>query len=641
MPSLISRLYAFGEFRVDARSRVLRRRDKSIALTPKAFDVLLLLIEHSGEVVSKDELMQSVWPDSYVEESNLTQTVFMLRKALGETSNQRYILTVQGRGYRFAPDVKAGPVNGPVPDAISHTATQGTGPGEPAVNLPFHGKRTRTRPLAFAVLALVVAGLLLWLLPAFLRRANASPPIRSIAVLPLANLSGDSAQDYFADAMTDELITDLAKVGGLRVTSRTTIALYKHTSKKLPQIARELNVEGIVEGSIVRSGQHVRVTAQLIRGSADQHLWAETYDRDFGDALQLQSDVARAITEQVRAQLTPALKVRFNDSRPVDPEAYESYLRGRYHIYNESFTAPSVLNQAKASFEDAIRRDPSFSPAYSGLAQTYICMVLSGQGQISAAEGFRLAREAIHKALQLDPNNSEAYDALGSLTWHADYDWKAADESFSKAIALAPSNSCAHEDRAIFLALVGRRAESLAELQKSKQIDPGPISAGAELAVFIQLQEWGRLLDSSRQQLASNENDWLMHANLGLGYEGTGKFREAIAEYQRAVELSNGGDLNAVDSLGHAYAAAGRRYDAEKILHDLEQKSREGKASPYLPATIYAGLGEKDKALDLIEKAYRDKSLDVGWIFKSDLRTDSLRSDPRFQTLLRSTGLSE
>jgi TolB-like protein/DNA-binding winged helix-turn-helix (wHTH) protein/Flp pilus assembly protein TadD len=641
MPSLISNLYAFGEFRADAQSRVLRRGEEPIAVTPKAFDVLLLLIQHSGEVVSKDQLMQTVWPDSFVEESNLTQTVFMLRKALGETSRQRYILTVQGRGYRFAPDVKTVPVNGHVPDRIWDTATQGTGPAEPAaVNLPFRGKRARTRPLAFVLLALVVAGLLLWFLPAFLRRANASPPMHSIAVLPLENLSGDPAQDYFADAMTDELITDLAKVGALRVTSRTTVTLYKHTSKTLPDIARELNVDGIVEGSIVRSGQRVRVTAQLIRGSVDQHLWAETYDRDFGDALQLQSDMARAITEQVRAQLTPELNAQFNTSRSVDPEAYDSYLRGRYHIYNESFTDPKSLNQAKDSFEEAIRRDPNFSRAYSGLAETYICLALFGQGQISTAEAFSLARKAVARALELDPNNGEAYDALGSLKWHTDFDWKGAEESFTKAIALAPSFSCAHEDRAIFLALMGRRDEALTELEKSKAIDPGPVSAGTELAVYFQLRDWGRLLESSRQQLSANANDWLMHANLGLGYEGTGKFPEAIAEYQKSIELSNGGDLNAVASLGHAYAVAGHRYEAVKILRDLEQKSREGKASPYLPATIYAGLGEKDKSLALIEKAYREKSLDVAWILKPDLRTDNLRSDPRFQDLLHRVGLN-
>ena len=640
MSSLASSLYAFGEFRVDVQNRLLRRGEEPIALTPKAFEVLLLLIQHSGEVVNKDELMQTMWPDSFVEESNLTQTVFMLRKALGETSKQRYVLTVQGRGYRFAPEVKSIPANGHAQDTSSTSVIHRD--DSPTVNAQRdRARRTRKHAvLAFSFLVLFAIGLTLWLIPVLSRRANASPPIRSIAVLPLDNLSGDPSQDYFADAMTDELITNLAKVESLRVTSRTTITLYKRTSKKLPEIARELNVDGIVEGSIVRSGQRVRVTAQLIRASSDQHLWAETYDRDFGDALQLQSDVARSITEQVRAQLTPELKAQFSASHSVDREAYEAYLRGRYHLYNESFTDPVALNQAKDSFEDAIRRDPNFSLAYSGLAETYVCMALSGHGKISAAEVFSLARQAVRKAIELDPNNGEAYDALGALNWRADFDWKAADEAFNKAVVLSASYSCAHEDRAMFFALVGRRAESLAELEKSKQIDPGPGSAGTELGVFIQLRDWGRLLESSRRQLASNANDWLMHANLGLGYEGTGKFPEAIAEYQKAVELSNGGDLNAVASLGHAYAVAGRRYDAEKILHDLEQKSRQGKASPYLPATIYAGLGEKNKALALIEKAYRDKSLDVGWIFKPDLRTDNLRSDPRFQALLRSTGLS-
>jgi TolB-like protein/DNA-binding winged helix-turn-helix (wHTH) protein len=399
MSSLTNILYAFGEFRADAQNRALWRGEEPVALTPKAFEVLLLLIEHSGDVVSKGELMQTVWPDSFVEESNLTQTVFMLRKALGETANQRYILTVQGRGYRFASKVKSVPGNGHVREASSASAipsddSQIVGGKRPT-------RRIRTQAvLAFGLFALVAVGLSVWLLPALLRPTNASPSIHSIAVLPLDNLSGDPSQDYFADAMTDELITDLAKVGSLRVTSRTTIALYKHTSKKLPEIARELNVDGIVEGSIIRSGQRVRVTAQLIRADGDQHLWAETYDRDFGDALQLQSDVARAITEQVRAQLTPEMKTQFDTSRSVNPEAYESYLRGRYHLYNESFTDPRALGQAKESFEEAIRRDPRFSPAYSGLAQTYICMVLFGQGQISAAEGFGSARQAVHTALQ-------------------------------------------------------------------------------------------------------------------------------------------------------------------------------------------------------------------------------------------------
>src|SRR5580765_6570199 len=287
MFSLTSSLYAFGEFRVDAQNRTVWRREEPVALTPKAFEVLLLLIEHSGQVVSKDELMKTVWPDSFVEESNLTQTVFMLRKALREGSNQRYILTIQGRGYRFVSEVKSVPGNGHVREASS-TSVIPSDDSQIVGGKERPARRLRTNAvLAFGLFALVAIGLSVWLLPALLHPTNASPPIHSLAVLPLDNLSGDPSQDYFADAMTDELITDLAKVGALRVTSRTTIALYKHTSKKLPEIARELNVDGIVEGSIVRSGQRVRVTAQLIRASTDQHLWAETYDRDFSDALQL------------------------------------------------------------------------------------------------------------------------------------------------------------------------------------------------------------------------------------------------------------------------------------------------------------------------------------------------------------------
>jgi adenylate cyclase len=240
--------------------------------------------------------------------------------------------------------------------------------------------------------------------------------------------------------------------------------------------------------------------------------------------------------------------------------------------------------------------------------------------------------------LELDPNNGEAYDALGELNWYVDLDWNAAERSFNKAIALAPSFSCAHEDRAVFMAFMGRRDEALMEVEKSKQIDPGPDSAGLESGVYLQLRDWGHLLERSRTLLASDPNSWNVHADLGTGYEGTGKLPEAIAEYQKAIELSNG-DPRPVASLGHAYAVIGNRTQAEKILRNLEEQSKSGKASPYLAATIYAGLGQKDKAMELIEKAYSKKSLDVTWTLKFDLRTDNLRSDPRFQNLLQRVGL--
>jgi TolB-like protein/DNA-binding winged helix-turn-helix (wHTH) protein/Flp pilus assembly protein TadD len=622
----------FGEdFELSQKAYQLRRSGQALKLEPTPFGILSLLVERRGDLVTRHDIVERIWGKGVFldTDNSINGAIRKIRQVLeDDPENPRYIQTVTGKGYRFvAPLVVPG---NELPRVLEFVPSQ---------EAKVQNGRRRIKAGAFAVFAvllLIALGVALWLLPGMSHRASGAAPIRSIAVLPLANLSGDPTQDYFADAMTDELITDLAKVGALRVTSRTTVTLYRHTSKKLPEIARELNVDGIVEGSVVRSWQRVRVTAQLIRGSADQHLWAETYDRDLGDALQLQSDVARAITEQVRAKLTPELKAQFSTSRSVDPEAYDSYLRGRYHIYNESFTDPKSLNQAKDSFEEAIRRDPNFSAAYSGLAETYICLVWFGNGEITAADGYRLARNAVQRALELDPNNGEAYDALGELNWHADLDWKAAEQSFNKAIALAPSFSCAHENHAMLMALMGHRDEALRELEKVQQIDPGPDSAGIDLAVYLQLRDWEHLLESSRADLVSDPSNADLHLYLGIALEGKGKLTEAIAEYQKAIELSNGA-TDSVAYLAHAYAVIGNRAEAKKLLRNIEENSK----SPYYAATIYASLGQKDKAMELIEKAYSEKSSELAWDVKFDLRTDNLRSDPRFEDLLRRTRLNE
>ncbi len=632
----------FGDgFTLDLRAYELRRAGRTLKLEPTPFGILALLLEQPGELVTREQIVERIWGKGVFldTDNSINGAIRKIRLVLNDDPEQpRFIQTVTGRGYRFVATIAEGEPQAPV--ASSRLAVMQPAQSEKAkTSEPATSLLRRLRPAVALVASLVlIAGLALWLVLAISHRTAATGPIRSIAVLPLDNLSGDSSQDYFADAMTDELITDLAKVGALRVTSRTTVTLYKHTHKTLPEIARELNVDGIVEGSIVRSGGRVRITAQLIQGSSDHHVWADSYEGDLGDVLRLQSDVAQAISRQVQAQLTPSLKQQFTGAGQVDPTAYEAYLRGRYYIYNTSFTDPALLNQAKTYFEDAIQKDPKFSPAYSGLAETYICLVLYGKGEITAEDGYRSARNAIQKALELDPNNGEAYDALGELNWH-ELDWKTAEQSFDKAISLAPSFSCAHEDRAIFMALMGRRDEALRELQISKQLDPGPVSVGVESAVYLQLRDWEHLREWSQVRLASNPNNLDAHSDLGVAYEGTGKLPEAIAEYEKAVELSNG-DLNRVASLANAYAVIGNRAEAERILHNLEEKSRSGKASPYLAATIYAGLGQNDKAMDLIEKAYREKTLDVAWILKPDVRTDNLRSDPRFQRLLQRVGLS-
>ena len=623
-----------GDFELDVRGYELRRAGQALKLEPTPFGILSLLVEQRGNLVSRQQIVERVWGKGVFldTDNSINGAIRKIRQALDDDpENPRFIQTVTGKGYRFI---------APIVEDSDLGRLQVMEPSRPEESrLPADRLPTPVRRIALLGLVLLLAmGLVLWLVPKLARRAQATSPIHSIAVLPLDNLSGDPSQDYFADAMTDELITNLAKIGALRVTSRTTVTLYKHTRKSLPDIARELNVDGIVEGSVVRSGHRVRVTAQLIRASADQHLWAETYERDLDDALGLQSEVAGAIAQQVRAQLTSEQQAQLRATPPVNPEAYDAYLKGNYYLYNSPITMPGPLSHAKASFEEAIRIDPNFSGAYSGLANAYVYLSLFGQTEMSAAESYRYAKEADRKALQLDPNNGEAYDVLGVLNWRADSDWDAADRAFSRSLELSPSYSCALEDRAMFLAFRGRAAEALAEVEKSKQVDP--TATWLESTVYFQLRDWPHLAESALREVALNPNDWPAHARLGAGFEGTGKLPEAIAEYQKASDLSNG-NFDSLASLGHAYAAIGNRAQAEAILHNLEQKAKFGGASPYYAATIYAGLGNKEKAFVLLDQAYREKSLDIAWVLKPDLRTDNLRSDPRFQDLLQRTGLSQ
>jgi len=347
--------------------------------------------------------------------------------------------------------------------------------------------------------------------------------------------------------------------------------------------------------------------------------------------LNLQREVAEAVARQIRITLTPEQEARLTAPRTADPEAYEAYLRGRYYLSTQ-FTLEQPLLQAKSFFEHSIQRDPGFAPAYSGLGDVYFYLALFHH--VPEESGLQSALEAIHKAIQLDDTIGEPHDTLGMIDWRHDWNWGAAERELDRAIALAPSYPCAHEDRAELLAFLGRRAEALAELTRVNQIDFGPSAAHTEAHVYFQLRDFQALLEASRRGVASNPNEWLEHLNLGIGYEGTGKLPEAIAAYQKAVELSNG-DQDAKGSLAHAYAAIGNRVEAEKILRDLERRSKDSYVSPYALATIYAGLGEKDKAFQYLEKAFNERSLDISWSLKADLRIDNLRSDPRFQDLAK------
>ena len=616
----------FDGYELDVRAGELRKHGVRLRLRGQPLQVLEILLERPGEVVTREELQTRIWSSNAFGDfdHNLHNAVARIREVLGDSpENPRYIETLPRRGYRYV-----GPIQDfqkpPLAKEIVDNAAQPVSLVEPP-------KRKKSFVLSLcALLALGLVALSLW------RHAKAGvAPIRSIAVLPLKNLSGDPSEEFFVDGMTDQLITDLAKIGSLRVISGTSVMQYKGAKKGLPEIARELNVDAIVEGSAIRSGQRVRITAQLIQARTDQHLWAETYDRDLGDILNLQSEVSDAIAQKVRTQLTSTQQAQLHRGHTVNPAAYDDYLRGRLYFVNE-FTKVDALNRAKRYFKESIQKDLDFALAYAGLADTYAYLAFAGALPKDQAE--RSAREALAKALKLDDNIGEAYDTLGALSWRFDWDWKAADREFNRAIALAPSYSCAREDRATFLAMTGRRDEALAELAKIQQLDYSFSSAMTESDTYYTLRDYPNLIKASRRALLLDPKEWSQHYTLGVGYEGTGRLQEAIFEYQQVIAMF--GDSGSVVALAHALRATGKKAEAEKILRDLERKATKNSTSQYRMATIYAGLGENEKAFQFLEKAYSEKTLDLPGFLKSDPLLDGLRSDRRFQDLLRRVGLN-
>lgn len=622
-PGVSGRL-RFDGFELDLRAGELRRNGVKLRLRGQPLLVLQILLERAGEVVTREDLQSRIWPaDTFVDfDHSLHNAIARIREVLGDSAEKpRYIETLPRRGYRYI-----GPLESLEAASIPGVDTR----QDPDPRSTPERKRSLIPVQAFlflfALFALALAGWITW---RYARANSSRPPIRSIAVLPFSNLSGDPSEEYFADAMTDQLITDLARIGSLRVISHTSVMQYKGTKKSLPEIARELNADAIVEGSVIRSGQRVRVTAQLLRGPADRHLWAEAYDRDVGDILKLQADVADEIAQQVRAEITPAQKQQIRAARAVDPGAYDSYIKGRSYFTVGSWD-PVMLRKAQLLFDDSIQKDPNFALAYAGLADTYVYQVI--YGSMPREDGSRSARKALNKALELDDSVGEAYDTLGVLNWRFDWDWDAADRAFNRALELAPSYSCALEDRASFLAFRGRRAEALDEIAKIDQLDAGPSAAGTESVVYYKLRDYPRLIEASRRGLILNPNDSFQRFNLGAG-----RLQEASAEYQKAMALGN--DPRATVALAHVWTALGRKSQAEKILRNLQLSSMAA-SSPYTMATIYAGLGEKDKAINSLEKALTEKSFDIEWL-TSDLPLDSLHSDPRFQNLVRQYGLAQ
>jgi tetratricopeptide (TPR) repeat protein len=436
--------------------------------------------------------------------------------------------------------------------------------------------------------------------------------------------------------MTDALITDLSKIGALRVISRTSAMRYKHTGKSLPEIAKELNVNGIVEGSVMRSGNRVRIAAELIQAATDQHIWAETYIRDLGDVLKLQSDVAEAIARQVQVQLTPQQRARLGSAVAVNPEAYEAYLKAR--SFEEEGTYQGITN-AEKYFEEAVHADPNFALGYAGLADNFLD--LGAFRLVAPQEAYRQGSEAIHKALALDQNLAEAHNALAYLRWQYEWNWQAAERESRYALEQNPNSALNHETLTWFLSWSGRQSEALAEVAKIRKLDPAnPFADIDEAGVYYHSRNYRSLLDASRRSVISNPDNWTAHYYVGVAYEGLDRAADAIPEYQKAVELSQS-DTDAIAGLAHAFAATGETAKAKQFLHALQDESKMTYVSPYMIATIYAALGDKGKAFDFLERAFRERSPDIAYFIKADLRIENLRSDPRYTELLRRMGLPQ
>jgi TolB-like protein/DNA-binding winged helix-turn-helix (wHTH) protein/Flp pilus assembly protein TadD len=632
-------IYAFGAFRLDPCGHLLTREGKSVPLPPKAFETLHLLVRNAGELIDKDDLMKQLWPGTFVEEGNLTKHVSLLRKALGEGANeQQYIETVPKRGYRFVA-------------AVSETADRAVGaPLAPPTSLPGKalvvpsgsargpGKEAalnRWPWLLTAALAFAAVGYLGY--RSFSHRLSVPRgPVR-LAVLPFQNLSGDPQQDFFSDGFTETLITELGQFNELRVISRTSAMHYKGLSKTLPEIARELHVDAVLEGSAERTGDRVRVTAQLIEAPGDRHLWAGRYERDVHDVLRLQDEVAEAIAGEVRLnilKLPGQARVHMPQARAVDSEAYQLYLQGRY-FWNKR-TAKG-LQEAIDYFQRAIEVDPGYAPAYVGLAECY--GLLPTYTNLHSGEADKKAIAAATKALEIDSNLAEAYATLASADPNR-WDWLEAERQFRRAIQLNPSYATAHQWYGDCLQQMGRLDQATAEYRKAYELDP--VSLPVNFVVAYQsyvLRDYNRAIEQSLKLLDMDPNFANGHFELGLIYGAKGVFGKAISEFQAGRSLDPANPLM-LSLLGHAYGAAGNRKDAKNVLRDLTILAKQEPVSAFHFAIVHMGLNENDQAFELLNKAWDERYWMMGWL-KVDPFFDSLRPDPRFTALVRRMGFPE
>ena len=613
--------YEFGRFRLKVAERVLLREGELVPLTPKVFDILVTLVENGGQVVAKDDLMKRVWPNTFVEEGNLTQNISLLRKALGEApGGAQFIETVPRRGYRFVAETNqswgdAEPAGNGHKEHSLETSIE-----TPVVSTPNTTSqlaRIRRNPLFAVVAGLVVVGIIG--LVYFTSWGKAENSIQSIAVLPFIDESADPDAQYINDKIAESLINSLSKLPQLRVVPRSVVAGYKGKEIDPRKVGEELNVRAVVTGRIRRHGDIINIQADLIDLQNVAQLWGQHYDHKVSDVLLVQDDISRDIFENLR--------VKLNVEEKKQLEAYRLYLKGR-NAWNKRTS--DALQEAIDFFNQAIAIDPNYGAAYAGLADCYNMLVV--YGRFEPKEGFPKAKEAALKALEIDESSAEAHSSLAFIKFRWDWDRSATEREFQTAIKLKPAYAPAHQWYSSYLVAVERFDEAIAEAKRTEELEPLSFVASSHLGwIYYLAGQNDKAIEQCRKILERDPSSFPARRYLGLAYEAKGMYSEAIAEFQRGVKLSGSPLMLAL--LGHAYAVSGKTAEAKQVLSDLQQLQGQRYVSPYTVAAIHAGLGDQDQAFKWLETAVEERDI---WLMnlKVDPVFAKLRSQRKFTDIL-------
>jgi TolB-like protein/DNA-binding winged helix-turn-helix (wHTH) protein/Tfp pilus assembly protein PilF len=626
MPEKTRRFFEFGRFRVDSVERILLADGRPVSLTPKAFETLLDLLEHSGHILEKDELLEHVWPGTFVEEGTLVQNVSTLRKVLGEAPDgSAYIETIPRRGYRFAGAVRV---------TDFEPGSEGNFPPVPIATARRVGTPGWIVGLSIAAVSLVI---LFFTRENIWPRPDPAPKKIMLAILPFENLSGDSQQEYFSSGLTEEMITQLGDLepNRLGVIARTSAMQYKGGKKDTRQIGRELGVDYILEGSVRREGDRVRITAQLIQVKDQTHLWARDYDRNLRDILALQSDVAGAIAREIKLKLTSEESARLAGAPALNPEAYEVYLKGRY-FWNKRTEDGFV--KAIRYFEQATALDPNYAQPYAGLADSYALLGSMPNLEISRGEAMPKAKAAALKALQLNDSLADAHTSLAFVEMQYEWDWPSSEKEFKRALELNPNYATAHQWYAVWLMSQGKQVAALEEERRAQEADPLSTIIKTDTAqLLVYAGRYDEAVQQAQRALEIDSGFLLGHDYLALAYTAKKDYQHAISEFQRVLAISKE-DVWASSGMAWTYALAGQRRKSEAILRDILHGAKNREDLALQLAMVYAALGENDQAFAWLEKAYQRREGGL-ILFNAGPEFQSLHLDPRFDDLTQRVGL--